>query len=168
MRTSPAPALNGIVPVVPVRPPGGLKSSVKFPPSYDGKFFATEFGRRFIKTININANGTPGTITNFPWTGTQVMDYEFGPDGALYVLDYGTGWFGGDANSAVYRIEYQVTGGNRPPVAVASGNPTGGTSQRPGLGRRAMAKPTKEVRDEHHVPVVRETTRPLLVELVPA
>ena len=36
----------------------------------------------------------------------------FGPDGALYVLDYGTGWFGGDANSALYRIEY-VTGGNR-------------------------------------------------------
>ncbi|GIF46109.1 glucose/arabinose dehydrogenase [Asanoa ferruginea] len=106
----------------------GLNSAVKFPPSYDGKFFATEFGRRFIKTININANGTPGTITNFPWTGTQVMDYEFGPDGALYVLDYGTGWFGGDANSAVYRIEYQVTGGNRPPVAVASGNPTGGTA----------------------------------------
>ena len=56
--------------------------------------------------------------TSFPWTGTQVMDMEFGPDGALYVLDYGTGWFGGDANSAVYRIEYQTTGGNRAPVAV--------------------------------------------------
>ena len=35
---------------------------------------------------------------------------EFGPDGALYVLDYGTGWFGGDANSALYRIEYNGTG----------------------------------------------------------
>ena len=32
---------------------------------------------------------------------------EFGPDGALYVLDYGTGgFFQGDANSAVYRIDY--------------------------------------------------------------
>ena len=27
----------------------------------------------------------------------------FGPDGALYVLDYGTGCFNGDANSALYR-----------------------------------------------------------------
>ncbi len=34
----------------------------------------------------------------------------FGPDGALYVLDYGTGYFNGDHNSALYRIEH-VTGG---------------------------------------------------------
>jgi hypothetical protein len=34
------------------------------------------------------------------------MDAEFGPDGALYVLDYGTGWGSGDENSAVYRIEH--------------------------------------------------------------
>ena len=40
----------------------------------------------------------------------------FGPDGALYVLDYGTGWFNGDANSALYRIEY-IAGGNRAPIA---------------------------------------------------
>ena len=40
----------------------------------------------------------------------------FGPDGALYVLDYGTGWFNGDANSALYRIEY-IGGGNRAPIA---------------------------------------------------
>ena len=30
----------------------------------------------------------------------------FGPDGALYVLDYGTGYFNGDANSALYRFDY--------------------------------------------------------------
>jgi PKD repeat protein len=105
----------------------GLNSSVKFPPSYDGKFSATEFGRRFIKTININANGTPGTITNFPWTGTQVMDYEFGPDGALYVLDYGTGYFNGDANSALYRYDY-VGGGNRAPTAVAAASRLSGSA----------------------------------------
>ena len=47
---------------------------------------------------------------------------EFGPDGALYVLDYGTGWFGGDANSALYRIEYN-TGGNRAPIASGQRQP---------------------------------------------
>ena len=81
-------------------------SDVKFPASYNGKFFAGEFGRRWIKTITSPPSGGVGAIANFPWSGTQVMDLEFGPDGALYVLDYGTGWFGGDANSAVYRIEY--------------------------------------------------------------
>jgi PKD repeat protein len=52
------------------------------------------------------------------------MDMAFGPDGALYVLDYGTSWFGGDDNSALYRIDY-VTG-NRAPTAVATASPTSG------------------------------------------
>ena len=39
----------------------------------------------------------------------------FGPDGALYVLDYGTGYFDGDANSALYRYDYIGAGGNRAP-----------------------------------------------------
>ena len=35
-------------------------------------------------------SGTVQSINDVPWTGTQVMDMAFGPDGALYVLDYGT------------------------------------------------------------------------------
>jgi glucose/arabinose dehydrogenase len=101
-----------------------LNSAVKFPQSYDGHFFATEYGRRWIKDITVNADGSPGTIANFPWTGTQVMDAAFGPDGALYVLDYGTGWFAGDQNSALYRIEHTADG--LAPVAQASANRTSG------------------------------------------
>jgi glucose/arabinose dehydrogenase len=105
-------------------------STTKFPASFDGMFFAGEFGRRWIKPIHVNADGSRGTIDTFPWavapwTGTQVMDMAFGPDGALYVLDYGTGFFNGDANSAVYRFDH-VASGNRAPVAVASANPTSG------------------------------------------
>jgi glucose/arabinose dehydrogenase len=101
-----------------------LSSAVKFPQSYDGHFFATEFGRRWIKDVTVNTNGTPGTITAFPWTGTQVMDSAFGPDGALYVLDYGTGWFAGDENSALYRIEYAANG--LAPIAKATADKTSG------------------------------------------
>jgi glucose/arabinose dehydrogenase/PKD repeat protein len=104
-----------------------LNSSVKFPQSLDGHVFATEFGRRWIKDIEVLAGGARGTINPFPWSGTQVMDAQFGPDGALYVLDYGTGWFAGDANSAVYRIEYRPSGG-RAPNAVASANRTSGVA----------------------------------------
>ncbi|MEV4756479.1 PQQ-dependent sugar dehydrogenase [Micromonospora sp. NPDC049559] len=102
-----------------------LNSSIKFPQSFDGQFFATEFGRGWIKPIHVNADGSRGTIDTFPWTGKQVMDSAFGPDGAYYVLDYGTGYFNGDANSALYRFEY-VGGGNRAPTAVASANRTSG------------------------------------------
>ncbi|MER6511783.1 ThuA domain-containing protein [Nonomuraea sp. NPDC001636] len=102
-----------------------LNSAVKFPQDLDGHFFAGEFGRKWIKAIDVAADGTRGEIAAFPWTGTQVMDLAFGPDGALYVLDYGSGYFGGDANSALYRVEY-IKDRNRSPVAVAKADRTSG------------------------------------------
>jgi cytochrome c len=104
----------------------GLASDVKFPASMNGKVFIGEFGRRWIKAVTVTSTGGVGAIEPFPaYTGTQVMDMEFGPDGALYVLDYGTGWFGGDANSAVYRIEYN-SGTGRAPIPVLNASPSGG------------------------------------------
>jgi len=100
-------------------------STVKFPPELSGHYFAGEFGRRWIRLVDVNADGSAGQINTFPWSGTQVMDMAFGPDGALYVLDYGAGFGNGDANSALYRIEY-TGGGNRAPVAAAACNPTSG------------------------------------------
>ncbi|MFC7815696.1 PQQ-dependent sugar dehydrogenase [Streptomyces sp. NPDC057367] len=101
-------------------------SDVKFPEAYDGDFFAGEFGRRWIKRVETGGDGTVQSINAFPWSGTQVMDMAFGPDGALYVLDYGTGYFNGDANSALYRIEH-ITGGHAP-VAQAGADTTSGTA----------------------------------------
>ncbi|MGW7065503.1 PQQ-dependent sugar dehydrogenase [Streptomyces sp. NPDC054855] len=99
-------------------------SPVKFPEAYDGDFFAGEFGRRWIKRIEHGADGTVQSINPFPWTGTQIMDMEFGPDGALYVLDYGTAWFGGDENSGLFRIENATDGHS--PVVEASASVTSG------------------------------------------
>ncbi|GHF75698.1 PQQ-dependent sugar dehydrogenase [Streptomyces thermodiastaticus] len=101
-----------------------LDSPVKFPASYDGNVFAGEFGRQWIKRIVTDDDGTVQSINPFPWSGTQVMDMAFGPDGALYVLDYGLGWFGGDDNSALYRIENATDGHS--PVAQAAADRTSG------------------------------------------
>jgi glucose/arabinose dehydrogenase/PKD repeat protein len=102
-----------------------LNSPTKFPQSVDGHFFAAEFGRGWIKPIHVNADGSVGEISTFAWGGKQVMDLAFGPDGSLYVLDYGTGYFNGDANSALYRYDY-VAGQNRAPTAVAAADKTSG------------------------------------------
>ncbi|MFJ5259759.1 carbohydrate-binding protein [Streptomyces sp. NPDC088387] len=96
-------------------------STVKFPQSLDGRFFAGEYGRQWIKAIEVRSDGSYGVIEDVPWNGTQVMDSDFGPDGALYVLDYGTG----SNNAGLYRIEY-IGGANRNPVAQASANRTSG------------------------------------------
>ncbi|MDG4856617.1 carbohydrate-binding protein [Streptomyces sp. T-3] len=100
-----------------------LNSPVKFPQSLSGRFFAGEYGRKWIKAIEVTAGGGYGDIGAFPWTGTQVMDMAFGPEGALYVLDYGTG----TDNQAVYRIDY-VGAGNRNPIAAAKADKTSGPS----------------------------------------
>ena len=80
----------------------------------------------------------------------QLIDLQFGPDGALYVLDYGSGgFFQGDENSAVYRIDY-VSGAAQPGrdgqgrQDVRPG-PAGGAVLLRGLGRprRRRRSPTR-------------------------
>ncbi|MDP9840794.1 glucose/arabinose dehydrogenase/PKD repeat protein [Streptosporangium lutulentum] len=102
-----------------------LNSPIKFPQALDGHFLAGELQRQWIKDIEVNADGGRGTIQPFPWSGKLVMDMAFGPDGALYVLDYGTGWFNGNQDSALYRIEAVGTGG-RAPLAKASADRVSG------------------------------------------
>ncbi|MEV8508684.1 PQQ-dependent sugar dehydrogenase [Actinoplanes sp. NPDC051475] len=107
-----------------------LTSPTKFPADLDGHFFAGELGRGWIKSIHVGADGSVGEISSFPWAGKQVMDMAFGPEGSLYVLDYGTGYFNGDANSALYRFDY-LAGSNRAPTAVASADRTSGQAPLP-------------------------------------
>src|SRR4051794_16178853 len=52
------------------------------------------------------------------------MDLDFGPDGALYVIEWGSGFGGDNADSGVYRIDYVA--GDKSPIAKATGTPTAG------------------------------------------
>ncbi len=52
------------------------------------------------------------------------MDMDFGPDGALYVIEWGSGFNGDNADSGVYRIDY--ISGEKAPIAKATGTPTNG------------------------------------------
>jgi hypothetical protein len=49
------------------------------------------------------------------------IDIEFGPDGSLYVLDYGNGFFRANPDAGLYRIDY--TPGNKAPTAVITADP---------------------------------------------
>ncbi|MEV6406572.1 PQQ-dependent sugar dehydrogenase [Streptomyces bobili] len=106
-------------------------STTKFPESLSGHFFAGEFGRGWIKAIHVTSTGGVGEISTFKDSPTdnvnQVMDVEFGPDGALYVLDYGNGkYFELNDNSRLLRYDYVGPGGNHAPEAVAAGDPLHG------------------------------------------
>ncbi|MET0684066.1 MAG: PKD domain-containing protein [Solirubrobacteraceae bacterium] len=101
-------------------------SPTKFPEYYDGKNFSYEFGRGWIRLFNTDAQGALQSIEPFmdSFDFKQLINAQFGPDGSFYVLDYGTGNFNGDANSAVYRIDYVQ--GTRSPTAVATADKTTG------------------------------------------
>jgi cytochrome c len=114
-----------------------LNSDVKWPEYYDGAALFYEwtgsldgYSRPFDNDIwefridqgevyEINP-----VLNNQPFL--RPMDMKFGPDGALYVIEWGTGFGGNNADSGIYRIEY--TGGGIRPVAEASADPTSGAA----------------------------------------
>src|SRR6185369_6189786 len=53
-----------------------------------------------------------GTKFNSP------IDMEMGPDGRIYILEYGTGWFTKNPDAGISRIDFNA--GNRAPMASIS------------------------------------------------
>ncbi|WP_159942844.1 MULTISPECIES: ThuA domain-containing protein [unclassified Nocardiopsis] len=103
-----------------------LESDTQWPEYYDGIPLLYEWDRDWIKQVHLGDDGGVLDITEtVPDIGlANPMDMEFGPDGSLYVLEYGSGWFGGSEDSALSRIDY--TGHSRAPVADISATPTSG------------------------------------------
>jgi PKD repeat protein len=101
---------------------------VKFPAYYNGVHFFYEWSRNYIKEIHFDANAGLVKINPFLPGGNFIkpMAMRFGPDGALYVLEWGSDFGGGNNDSGLYRIDY-VHGG-RAPIAKASGTPTNGVA----------------------------------------
>jgi cytochrome c len=91
-----------------------------FPDYYDKKLIIYEWMRGFIAAVTMDAKGDFVSMERFmPSTKfSNPMDMEFGPNGDLYVLEYGTAWFTGNDDARLVRIEY--TAGNRRPVVAAS------------------------------------------------
>ncbi len=102
-------------------------SPIKFPAYYDDTAFFYEWTRNYVKELKLDEDGELLQINPFLPGGDyrRPMDMEFGPDGALYVLEYGTGgYFAASEDAGLFRIEY--TGGDRTPVAEISASPTSG------------------------------------------
>ncbi|MBA2945649.1 PKD domain-containing protein [Streptomyces himalayensis] len=110
-----------------------LVSDTKFPSYFDGHFFMGDWSRGWMKEIEIGAEGQPTRIHPFFDSGTMAapMDFEFGPDGSLYVVDYGSASYGGmyaggSPDAAIYKINY--VDGSRAPIARVSADRTSGTA----------------------------------------
>ncbi len=91
-----------------------------YPDYYDGKLFIYEFMRSWIIAVTMDENGDFVSMERFMpnQSFSSPLELEFGPEGDLYMLEYGTGWFTQNADARLVRIEYNA--GNRPPTASAS------------------------------------------------
>jgi len=98
----------------------------KFPDYYNGKLFIYEWMRDWVMTVTLNEDGSYKSMEKFlPNMGfSHPIDMKFDPEGDLYVIEYGTGWFQGNDDARLVRIEYN--GGNRKPFVVADADKKAG------------------------------------------
>lgn len=78
------------------------------PEYFDGRHFIAEWGTDWIRTVSYDENGEVQDIQPFmpDETFLSPMDMTIGPDGALYLLEWGVGYATeGTEQSGIYRIE---------------------------------------------------------------
>lgn len=86
------------------------------PSYYDGKTIIYEWMRGWMMAVSLFEDGTFNKMEPFASDidVNNLIDMELGPDGRLYLLEYGSGWFSKNDDSGLSYIEFN--GGNRPPV----------------------------------------------------
>ncbi len=87
----------------------------KLPSYYDGKVIIYDWMRGWMFAVHLFEDGSFNKMEPFASDikVNNLIDMEVGPDGKVYLLEYGSGWFSQNANSALGYIDYN--GGNRPP-----------------------------------------------------
>ena len=103
-----------------------LEAVRPFPEYYEGRWLAADLSRGWIMAISMDENGAYKSMERFvpSYRPSEIIDIKFGPDGDLYVLDYGSTWFAKSIDSQLVRIEYN--GGNRTPAISITSDRTGG------------------------------------------
>jgi glucose/arabinose dehydrogenase len=78
------------------------------PASFDGKFFVMDRGANWIKYVSFDDDGDPMEIDPLlpEMEFRRPMDMAVGPDGALYLAEWGSGYEAPNADSGIYRIEH--------------------------------------------------------------
>ncbi|MEM8606414.1 MAG: ThuA domain-containing protein [Myxococcota bacterium] len=115
------------------------------PERFQGKAVLAEWTRAMVLAIQISEEGQVTDLRPLmPWDRfIRPIDAAVGPDGALYVLEFGTGFFGGNDDAGVVRVEHSAEG-NLSPVAfftvTGQEDAVGSTVEFVATGSRAPAR----------------------------
>lgn len=102
-------------------------SRVKFPDYYNGKWFIYDWARSWVKVVTLDDEDNLASIEDF-LPGVEFhkpIDIEFGPDGAMYLLEYGANYFANNPDATLSKIEYAGT--NMLPVPIIKADKTVGS-----------------------------------------
>ncbi|GGT14669.1 glycosyl hydrolase [Streptomyces tanashiensis] len=101
-------------------------SERKFPAYFDKTPFFYDWTRDFVKEMRLDSAGSLLKINPFAaqLNAHALIDMKFGPDGAMYVAEWGEGYGHANTDDGIYRIDYVA--GNRAPLAKAVGSPDSG------------------------------------------
>ena len=91
----------------------------RLPDYYNNKLIIYDWIRGWVKAVTMQPNGDFDKMEPFypSMKVNALIDMEVGPDGKLYLLEYGSGWFSKNADAGLARIDFNA--GNRPPEITA-------------------------------------------------
>lgn len=97
-----------------------------FPEYLDSKLIIYDWIRNWIRVVSMDEKGAIVDIEPFldNIKFNNAMDMEFGPDGKLYMMEYGTKWFAQNMDARLVVIEFNK--GNRQPVVEFTADKTKG------------------------------------------
>lgn len=104
------------------------KSDGTFSSYFDGKLLIYDWMRNWIFLVTMDQNGDYVQMEPFMATTSfnKPIDMQFGKDGTLYVLEYGTFWNSQNDDAGLYRITFSE--GNRAPVVRVSADKNKGAA----------------------------------------
>lgn len=90
-----------------------LESSCKLPADYDHTLFIFDWMRNWIVALRLDENEQVASMQRFlpEMTFMSPIALDLGPDGCLYVIEWGSYWGAENLDSQISRIEYR--GGHR-------------------------------------------------------
>lgn len=93
----------------------------RLPDYYNGKLFIYDWIRGWIRAVTMLPNGDYDKMEPFMEHTklANAIDMEMGPDGKIYLLEYGTGWFQKNPDAGLSRIDY-IAGNRAPKIAKIS------------------------------------------------
>ncbi len=101
---------------------------LKFSEYYDGKWIIYDWARSWVKIVTFDERDNMVKIEPFlsETAFHKPIDMQFGPDGSLYVLEYGANYFANNNDAYLLKIGY--AGSNLAPIPTISADKTIGAA----------------------------------------